>query len=90
MSKGLTSTPIEMALKGVVWEAAPEHAPQDAHDGPGLPYATHKGIWHFMGQEIRVYRLNDGRAIIEADDFWKILGVEDASPDDTVQRKETP
>ena len=73
MSKGITSTPIEMALNGVTWEAAPERE----HPEDGIPYATHSGIWKFMGKEIRVYRLNNGKAIIDADDFWKILGVED-------------
>lgn len=70
----MSKTPIEMMLDGVTWTAAPDQ-PQDRHDGPGLPYATHEGIWHFMGQDIRVYRLSTGQAIIHADDFPKILGI---------------
>lgn len=70
-------TPIEMLFDGVQWTAHPENEPKDAHDGPGLPWATHSGIWSFMGQEIRVFRLNTGEAIIHADDMPKILGLDE-------------
>lgn len=76
MSKGITSSPIEMMLEGVQWVQAPNQ-PQDRHDYTGLPYATHSGIWEFQGHQIKVYRLSNGKAIIDADDFWKILGVTD-------------
>lgn len=82
MSKGITSSPIEMALEGVTWVPAPDQ-PQDAHDGPGIPYATHSGVWEFGGHSIRVYRLSNGKAIIDADDFWKVLGITDASDGDS-------
>lgn len=74
MSKGITSSPIETALERVAWVANP-CAP--TNEG-GLPYATHSGIWEFMGKQIKVYRLNNGKAIIDADDFWKILGIDDS------------
>lgn len=38
-----------------------------------LPKATHQGEMEFMGQKIKTYRLDDGRAIIDAEDFNKIL-----------------
>jgi hypothetical protein len=77
VAKGLTSSPIEMLLnKEAVWE----EAPKTEDNGSGLPYATHSGIWNFMGQDIRVYRLSNGKAIIDADDFWKLLGVTDETP----------
>lgn len=69
----MSKTPIEMMLDGVTWVQNPN---ESTHED-GLPYATHSGIWNFMGQEIRVYRLNTGQAIIHADDFGKILGITD-------------
>lgn len=69
-------TPIEMMFDGVAWTEAPAREP----DPSGLPYATHSGIWNFMGQEIRVYRLNTGQAIIHADDMGKILGLDESEP----------
>ena len=63
------------ALQGVTWIANP-CAP--TNEG-GLPYVTHSGVWEFQGHQIKVYRVSDGRAIIDADDFWKILGVTDAA-----------
>ena len=62
--------PIDMMLDGVQWVKCHD---QDACDGL---YATHSGVWEFNGKQIRVYRLSDGRAIIDADDFEKILGIE--------------
>lgn len=37
-------------------------------------YATHEGIWELAGHKIRVYRLNTGEAIINAEDMCKIFG----------------
>lgn len=34
-----------------------------------LPYATHAGVMELMGHKLRCYRLNDGRAIFDADDL---------------------
>jgi hypothetical protein len=38
-----------------------------------LPKATHEGKSVILGIEVRTYRLDDGRAVIHADDFHKIL-----------------
>lgn len=40
-----------------------------------IPKATHEGKTTILGVEIRTYRLDDGRAVIHADDFHKILEV---------------
>lgn len=68
----MTSAVEQLIDKDTVWEET-----GTAPDG-GLPYATHAGIWNFCGQEIRVYRLNTGQAIIHADDMGKILGFVEA------------
>jgi hypothetical protein len=38
-----------------------------------IPVATHTGVMKFGDLEIRVHRLDDGRTIIDADDFKKIM-----------------
>lgn len=40
-----------------------------------LPKATHEGETTILGVKIRTYRLDDGRAIIHADDFHKLMEV---------------
>jgi len=49
---------------GVEFEALPqtETPTEDA-----VPYATHRGVLNIGQHEIVVYRLNDGRAIVDAD-----------------------
>ena len=37
------------------------------------PVATHEVKTTILGVELRTYRLDDGRAIIHADDFHKLL-----------------
>jgi len=43
---------------------------------PGIPHATHEGVWDSPFGQLRVYRLSDGQNIINAEDleateFWK-------------------
>lgn len=57
-------------LKSVQWSELP---PRDGPELVGLPHATHSGVWEFSGLRLRVYRLDDGRAIIDADDFRSLL-----------------
>lgn len=38
-----------------------------------IPSATHEGVWKLGDMDIRVYRLDDGRTLIHADDFEKVL-----------------
>lgn len=58
-------------LDSVVWE--PTGA--DGANADGLPYATHSGVLTLGELELRVYQLSDGRRIIDADDFVKLLGI---------------
>lgn len=54
-------------LAGVTWtEASHDQVPD------GL-YATHEGIFEIGGAKLRCYRLNDGRAIFNTDDFESFL-----------------
>lgn len=36
-------------------------------------FATHEGVWHFGGHEIRCYRLSDGQTVFHADDVEKFF-----------------
>ncbi len=38
-----------------------------------IPKATHEGKMMILGIEVRTYRLDDGRAVIHAEDFCKLL-----------------
>ena len=46
-----------------------------------IPVATHEGTMTIMGVTLRTYRLDDGRTLIHADDFhrlMKVMGFDDA------------
>ena len=62
---------MDAMMDGIDWK---EGSTPFEHE-EGMPYATHEGIWHFMGQDIRVYRLNTGQTIIHADDMEKLLNI---------------
>lgn len=54
-------------LAGVAWIEA-------SHDQvPGGLYATHEGIFEIGGAKLRCYRLNNGEAVFDADDFESFL-----------------
>jgi hypothetical protein len=58
-------------LRDVQWQET-DSKPQEG----GLPYATHSGVLDLCGHTLRCYRLSDGRAIFDADDFtafWNSL-----------------
>lgn len=38
-----------------------------------VPQATHEGVTEMFGVRVRTYRLDDGRSVIHADDFHKLL-----------------
>jgi hypothetical protein len=38
-----------------------------------IPRATHEGVGEIFGVKVRTYHLDDGRAVIDADDFHKLL-----------------
>lgn len=56
-------------LDGLVWQPV-AHTP----DAGGLPAVTHDGVLEIAGHRLRCYRLDDGRAIIHADDFREFFG----------------
>lgn len=41
---------------------------------PDIPVATHSGVWEFNAEKLRVYRLDDGRTIIDAEDMVRVFG----------------
>ncbi len=59
-------TPIEkMINENAEWVECED----DSVKSGDLPYATHEGVWELAGMKLRVYRLNTGQAIINADDM---------------------
>jgi hypothetical protein len=64
------SAPIEMMLDGLTW------APVSGGDQPAgeIPHATHSGVLDLAGHSLRVYRLSDGRCVIDADDLAALFG----------------
>ena len=62
---------IPMFLNGVKWEAVPanESHLQRMADGPGLPHVTHEGVFEIMGHKMKCFRLSNGQAVFEKDDF---------------------
>ncbi len=58
-------------LAGVQWTPV---ATQASTDQAELPSVTHEGVLHIGEQQLRCYRLTDGRAIINADDLHALFG----------------
>jgi hypothetical protein len=70
-------SPIDMMLDGAEWVAAPPREP----DPGGLPHVTHSGVLNLPGfGSFRVYRLSDGRAIVDAVDFAAFLETLEVQP----------
>jgi hypothetical protein len=67
----MTAPIIEMMLRDATWEAVPNV--DGTTDADGIPFATHSGVWHFMGMDLRVFRLSNGQAVIHADDMTALL-----------------
>lgn len=62
---------IPMMLQGVIWVAVPQseqHA-QRLADGDKLPHVTHEGVFEIMGHKIKCFRLSNGQAVFEQEDF---------------------
>ena len=70
-----------MFLNGVTWEAVQpnEQNAQRLADGDGLPYVTHSGVFELMGEKMRCFRLSNGQAVFEKEDFerfcTRVLGI---------------
>lgn len=60
----MATMPMQFAMDDVKWEPTNQTAPED-----GSRYATHSGVWSFMGATLRVYQLNTGERVIDADDL---------------------
>lgn len=56
-------------LAGVDWK--PTGMPNEPGEGDDIPYATHRGILKIGEFELRVFRLSNGMAIIQAEDLEK-------------------
>lgn len=56
-------------LTSVEWTPVPE-----ADRVPGERYATHAGVLSIGGIQLAVYRLDDGTAVIDAEDMLELLG----------------
>jgi hypothetical protein len=68
----MSATPIEAMLAEVDWT---ERDPSEPI--PEGLYATHEGVFSIAGHDLRCYRLNNGQAVIDADDmnrFFSALG----------------
>ena len=57
-------TPIDAMLNQIEWTESGEQQPSGE-----LPHVTHSGVLEIAGARLRCYRLSDGRAIFDADDF---------------------
>ena len=69
--------PIDLSLDDIKWEPIPRDADWDGD--LALPFATHRGVLHIGEVTLRVYQLNDGMRVIDADDaarFFGLLGEE--------------
>lgn len=63
-------TPIEQMLDLVDW-AAIERTEEPKAD---LPHATHSGVLTIGAIDLKVFRLSNGMAVIDADDMQRFLG----------------
>ncbi len=73
---------IPMMLRGVTWEAVPENEQnaQRLADGDHLPRVTHQGEFEVMGHTMKCFRLSNGQAVFEKEDFERfceaVLGID--------------
>lgn len=63
-------TPMDIMLEKVDWQVVTV----DATNDDGLPVVTHSGVLDFAGYSLKCYQLDDGRAIIDADDLNAFFG----------------
>lgn len=56
-------------FNGVTWEAVPP----SGKDSEGLPFVTHQGVFELLGHRLRCFRLSNGQAVFEQEDFEKLL-----------------
>lgn len=70
----MTEAQLSALMDAVEWLPAPDSADRP----PGELYATHNGVLDLFGTPVKVYRLNDGQAVFDADDVarWFMAGVQ--------------
>lgn len=62
-------TPADKLMDMVEWKEIPHGERVD-----GVPVATHEGLLRIGACELRVFQLDDGRRIIDADDVAEFFG----------------
>jgi hypothetical protein len=64
-------TPFAAMLDALDWQpAGPEPDPD------GLPTVTHRGVLTIAGVELHVFRLSDGRRVVDPTNLARLLGYE--------------
>ncbi len=61
----VAGTPMDKLLDAVEWVAVPQgkNRPEDA----GIPVATHSGFLNFLGFDLKVFQLDNGTRLIDAE-----------------------
>ncbi len=68
-------TPVDVMLDAIEWqEISPDGEPARP-ENDGIPIATHQGELDFLGMKIKVFQLEDGRRLLDADDVHRLLGM---------------
>ena len=86
---------IPMMLQGVTWVAVPpaEQNAQRLADSDGFharpPHVTHEGVFEIMGHSMKCFRLSNGQAVFEKEDFDKFCEAFLMSSAAEESRKET-
>lgn len=60
------ASPIEILLDQAEWKEISGDRPER---DDGLPWATHSGVLRIGSVPLRVYRLSNGKAIVDANDM---------------------
>lgn len=63
----MSKAPIDYMLDGLDWKVVENPQAGD------LPHVTHHGVLNVFDTDLRCYRLSDGMAVFDADDFERML-----------------
>lgn len=66
-------TPMEVLLDGVTWESLPEPPEPPSGLFSAVPVATHRGELMLAGIKLRVFRLSDGRRVVDQGSILDLL-----------------
>lgn len=64
----MPKTPIEMMLDGTEWIPIPD-SPDIGLTDSDIPVATHSGVLEISDYSLRCFRLSNGEAVFDAEDF---------------------